>query len=221
MLEIKLEGASKRYQYEWIFRNLDLQMTSQSKIAITGSNGSGKSTFLKCLAGTIPLTEGKIQYFRAEKIIPESDYFKYLAFSAPYMELLEELTLKELLTFHFKFKKPIPGMDLSKMIQTLYLEKASNKQIQYFSSGMKQRLKLGLCFFSDVPLILLDEPTSNLDQRGCEWCLQLVENFGKDRMIFIGSNASKEYLFCDQELNIEEYKIGVQSPRKRVIRNKR
>ncbi|MDN3669915.1 ABC transporter ATP-binding protein [Echinicola jeungdonensis] len=217
MLEIKLEGASKRYQYEWIFKNLDLQAPAQAKIAITGSNGSGKSTFLKCLAGIIPLTEGKIQYKLSDKIIPETDYFKHLTFSAPYMELLEELTLKELLTFHFKFKNPIPGLDINKMIQILYLENAKNKQIQYFSSGMKQRLKLGLCFFSDAPLVLLDEPTSNLDQKGREWYLELADKYGENRMVFIGSNDPKEYSFCDQELSIEDFKISGQRTTKRMM----
>ncbi len=122
------------------------------------------------------------------------------------MELPEEFTLQELLTFHFQFKNPLPGIDLQQLPQIMYLENALNKQVLYFSSGMKQRLKLGLCFLSDVPLLLLDEPTSNLDQKGVEWYLNLVQKYGQDRMIFVCSNDEREYEFCDQQLNIENYK---------------
>ncbi|WP_186756250.1 ABC transporter ATP-binding protein [Echinicola salinicaeni] len=207
MLEVRLKHAAKRFQYDWIFRNLDLHISSNTKIAITGSNGSGKSTLLKCLAGTTPFTEGSVEYFYENTPIQAPELYQKLAISAPYMELPEEFTLFELLQFHFEFKSPIAGMNIKQMIEIMYLTAARNKQISYFSSGMKQRLKLGLCFFSDVPLLILDEPTSNLDKKGVEWYLSLVEKYGKNRTIFIGSNEPKEYSFCDQTLHIEDYKL--------------
>ncbi|MEX2594464.1 MAG: ATP-binding cassette domain-containing protein [Anditalea sp.] len=206
MLEIKLSEAGKRYQYEWIFKNLSLHIPSRAKIAITGSNGSGKSTFLKCLSGQIPFTEGKGAYSFNEKPVQESDIYKLLTISAPYLELPEEYTLKELLDFHFKFKNVVSGLDIQEISKIMYLETSLNKQILYFSSGMKQRLKLGLCFFSDVPLLLLDEPVSNLDQKGIAWYLDLIQNYGTDKTIFICSNDPREYSFCDQILHIENYK---------------
>lgn len=208
MLEISLSEAGKKYQYEWIFKNLSLHVPAWSKIAVTGSNGSGKSTFLKCLSGQIPLTEGKLSYVFNQKPSQESDYYKLLAISAPYLELPEEYTLKELLAFHFEFKNIAPGIDLAEIPKIMYLEKSINKQILYFSSGMKQRLKLGLCFFSDVPLLLLDEPASNLDQKGLAWYQDLVQQYGSQRTIFICSNDPREYAFCDQILHIEDFKIN-------------
>src|SRR5690606_22363249 len=181
MLEINLSDAGKKYQYEWIFKNLNLQVNDQAKIAITGSNGSGKSTFLKCLSGQIPLTEGKLSYVFNQKPIQESGYYKLLAISAPYLELPEEYTLKELLDFHFKFKNTASGVDLAEIPKIMYLEKSINKQILYFSSGMKQRLKLGLCLFSDVPLLLLDEPASNLDKKGIAWYQELIHTHGSQK----------------------------------------
>jgi ABC-2 type transport system ATP-binding protein len=207
MLEITLSGAGKRYQYEWIFRHLSIEIPACAKVAITGSNGSGKSTFLRCLSGQIPLTEGSVSYLLDKKPLSEDSYYQLLAISAPYLELPEEFTLKELLDFHFKFKNKIAGLDISEIPKIMYLENSLHKQIQYFSSGMKQRLKLGLCFFSDVPLLLLDEPVSNLDHKGIQWYHDLANNFGGDKTIFVCSNDSREYDFCDQVLNIEDYKI--------------
>ncbi|QDH79468.1 ATP-binding cassette domain-containing protein [Echinicola soli] len=207
MLEIRLTNAAKRFQYDWIFRNLDLHVKPTDKIAITGSNGSGKSTFLKCLAGINPFTEGGILYTLGQQHIADSEVYRYLSISAPYMELPEEFSLLELLRFHFNFKTPYQGMRPEEMIKVMYLEDAVNKQISYFSSGMKQRLKLGLCFFANASLLLLDEPTSNLDRRGSEWYRELVNSYGKDRTIFVASNDPAEYGFCSKNLSIEDYKL--------------
>ena len=103
MLEIKLRQASKRFQYEWIFKNMTLDLIPGSKTAIMGSNGSGKSTLLKCISGLIPTTEGKITYFLKGIQIPDAEIYRHLVISAPYLELPEEFTLIELLKFHFKF----------------------------------------------------------------------------------------------------------------------
>ncbi|MFD2203611.1 ABC transporter ATP-binding protein [Shivajiella indica] len=207
MIEIKLKGLGKRFQYDWIFKNLNYNISSGSTSAITGSNGSGKSTLLKCISGINPFTEGQIEYNLNGKEIPASDIFKYLVISAPYLELPEELSLTELLKFHFKFKDPIHDLDFGGMMRKMYLEEHRNKSIYQFSSGMKQRLKLGLCLFSDVPLVLLDEPTSNLDEKGSNWYLEMIGEFGKNKTILICSNDSKEYNFCKHHIHLEDYKL--------------
>lgn len=206
MFKIQLEKATKRFQYEWIFKNLDLTLESGESLAVTGSNGSGKSTLLKCISGAIPLTSGKINYINKNQSIPESDWFSYLSIAAPYMELPEEFNLEELLKFHFKFKNMLPDFTLGKIISTLYLEQHSKKPIAQFSSGMKQRVKLGIALFSDVPLIFLDEPTSNLDKKGIQWYQDLMDRYKSNRTIFVCSNEPREYEFCEQKIKLEDYK---------------
>jgi ABC-type multidrug transport system ATPase subunit len=206
MLKIHLTEASKRFQYEWIFRNLNLQLTQGDSLAITGGNGSGKSTLLKCISGAIPISDGKITFEQSGKEISGSDWYKYLALSAPYLELPEEFSLHELIDFHFKFKRPLNQIQPKELIETLYLGQHSNKPVSQFSSGMKQRLKLGLTIFSDVPVILLDEPTSNLDKKGVAWYSDLIANYQSNRTLIVCSNEPREYEFCNSKLAMEDFK---------------
>lgn len=205
-MKIQLTEASKRFQYEWIFKNLNLHLQSGDSLAVTGSNGSGKSTLLKCIAGSIPLSSGKITWADEQNEIPSSDWYQKLSISAPYLELPEEFTLNELLDFHFQFKSPIPEISISEMVKTMYLDQHANKPVSQFSSGMKQRVKLSLALFSDCPVVFLDEPTSNLDARGIAWYLELIKNFGLNRILIICSNEAREFEFCTKKIKLEEYK---------------
>ena len=177
-------------------------------MAITGNNGSGKSTLIKCLSAQMPLTEGEMTFFLDQKKwYLQKKFTSTLVISAPYVELPEEFTLKEFLEFHFQFKKPEDNINTKTLLKLLYLENAINKPISFFSSGMKQRLKLGICFFSQSPFVLLDEPTSNLDEKGIGWYREMISRFGKNKCIVIASNDPREYNFCEQILRLEDYKL--------------
>ncbi len=205
-MKIKLQEASKRFQYEWIFRNLTLELNQGDSLAITGGNGTGKSTLLKCISGSIPFSSGKMTFESEGKLIADSDWYQSLAISAPYLELPEEFSLIELIDFHFKFKRPLNQIQPKELIEILYLDQHVAKPVSQFSSGMKQRLKLGLALFSDVPVILLDEPTSNLDKKGIAWYTDLIRNFQKERILIVCSNEPREYEFCKQKLALEDLK---------------
>jgi len=207
-LSIILQNIGRRYNQEWVFRKLDYTFDYGKKYAILGPNGSGKSTLLKTLSGSLAPSEGKLHYKNSSgKDISHESIYEYLTIAAPYAELVEEFTLKEMLDFHFQFKSYLEGFDTPRIIDLLGLGKSANKQVQHFSSGMKQRLKLALACCSDSRVVLLDEPTSNLDTEGDRWYLSLIsETMHPDRLLIIGSNQEKEYIFCDETLNILEYK---------------
>ena len=206
MLTIQVQKAAKRFHYEWIFKNLDLELSSGDSLAITGGNGSGKSTLLKCLSGAIPLTQGSITYRTEGDLITEDQWFRSLAIATPYMELPEEFTLLEAIGFHFQFKKPYGHSIPEELVALLGLEKHQHKALSQFSSGMKQRVKLGLAIFSEVPLLLLDEPTSNLDKQGIAWYLDTMERCAKDRIVIVCSNEPREYAFCQNKISLEDFK---------------
>jgi ABC-type multidrug transport system ATPase subunit len=206
MFTLQVQNASKRFHREWIFKNLDLELSAGDTLAITGGNGSGKSTLLKCLSGAIPITQGSIEYRGATGILAEESWFRSLAIATPYLELPEEFTLNEALTFHFQFKKTLNQLTTQEILAILGLEKHQSKSISQFSSGMKQRVKLALAIFSEVPLLFLDEPTTNLDKQGVNWYLELIKRYAKDRILVICSNEPREYDFCEKKLSLEDFK---------------
>ena len=206
MFTIQVKNASKRFHNEWIFKNLDLELSSGDTLAITGGNGSGKSTLLKCLSGAIPLTSGTIQYQAGSTQISEEHWFRSLALATPYLELPEEFTLSEVINFHFQFKNPLQNRTTTEILEILGLEKHKSKAISQFSSGMKQRVKLALAIFSEVPLLLLDEPSTNLDSQGLSWYLKLIQQYASNRILVICSNDPREYDFCEKKITLEDFK---------------
>lgn len=202
MLSISLEKVSKSFNRQWIFKDLSLLWKQGRSYAITGPNGSGKSTLSSIMMGLSLPTHGNVMHHINGKPIEADQWYKHISFAAPYMEIIEEFTLLELLAFHFKFKSPVYGMSIYDIMETMYLSHAKRKQVAYFSSGMKQRLKLGLALFSDSRAVFLDEPTSNLDSRAKDWYLVQVEKVLKDRLVIVASNDPEEYAFCDEQIRI-------------------
>ena len=205
---IKLANAGKRFNRDWIFRSLNFEFFPGESYAITGPNGSGKSTLLQVLSGSMEVSEGKVQWLENSKALDDEKVHQYISIVAPYLELIEEFTATEFLEFHVKFKKLIPGITIAKILQLIGLENAANKQIRYYSSGMKQRIKLAQAFFSDVPILLLDEPCTNLDTAGIALYHQLVKEFAGGKTIVVSSNDEVEYSFCKRIIPIMAYKSG-------------
>lgn len=206
LLKISLENIGKKFKNEWIFRNLSFEFYKNDPVAIIGPNGSGKSTLMQSLAGAIPINEGKVTFENNKQGIPEEKWHELLSFSAPYLELIEEFTLAESVNFHTKFKPFQEDINTSNFLEILELEKHKDKSVKNFSSGMRQKLKLGLAFYSLNDIILLDEPTANLDQKGFEWYLENVVKVLENKIVIISSNEPKEYTFCKNHLNILNFK---------------
>ncbi|HRI26068.1 MAG TPA: ABC transporter ATP-binding protein [Ferruginibacter sp.] len=210
LMTISLTNTGKRYNREWIFRRFSYQFEQGKKYAITGPNGSGKSTLLQVIAGATLHNEGTIEYRQPESgtlgTLADTQHYKYLSIAAPYLELIEEMTAREMLSFHAGFKPFLPDADISSILETVGLKTATNKQIRYYSSGMKQRLKLAQAFFSDTPALLLDEPTTNLDADGIALYLTLISKYTKDRLVIVSSNVKQEYDFCEEVIAISSYK---------------
>lgn len=206
-MQIQLSDAGKKFNREWIFRGINFTFESGVSYAITGPNGSGKSTLLQAIAGSMQLAAGSIKWVENNQSIAPEKIYTRLSMAAPYLELIEEMTATELISFHASFKPLIPGISIAHILQLIGLEKAMNKQIRYYSSGMKQRVKLAQAIFSDSPLLLLDEPCTNLDSAGYDLYHSLISTYCGNKTIIVSSNDQHEFSFCKKSISILDYKM--------------
>lgn len=204
-MQIEAHGLSKRYAREWIFRDLTHTFRPGTATAILGPNGAGKSTLLNTLSSQLLPTAGTLTYMHQGRPVAADDVPPLLAYAAPYLELIEELTLTELLAFHTRFKPLQPGLTPAQLIERMYLENSRHKLVRDFSSGMKQRLKLALALYAAAPLLLLDEPTTNLDRAGVAWYHEHVRATLAGRTVLVSSNVPEEYDFCTEQLVITDF----------------
>ncbi len=205
-VQITVENVGKKFNAEWVLRRVNCHFQAGEKYAFTGANGSGKSTLIQLLMGQLPVSEGTIRYRQEGVSRHVDDWYRLLVLAAPYLELIEEFTLTELVAFHRRFKPFKNGSGVDDLIAFARLTPARHKLVRHFSSGMKQRLRLALAFQTDVPVVFLDEPTSNLDQEGVEWYLENISGLTADQLVIIGSNQLHEYEFCGNVISMADYK---------------
>ena len=205
-MRLNAQSLGRRYGRQWIFRQLSHAFQPGTATAILGPNGAGKSTLLSILAGQLLPTEGQVAYSLADKPLSVNEIPKYLAYCAPYLELPEDFTLLELLAFHTRLKPLRPGLSVAGLVDLMYLQKARHQPVRTFSSGMKQRLKLGLALYAAAPLLLLDEPTTNLDAQGAAWYQEHVARVrDAGRLVIVSSNVPAEYAFCEAQVLITDF----------------
>ena len=191
-MEVQAINLSKRYDYSWILRDWSYTFTAGSKIGVSGRNGSGKSTLIKMLSGFLPPSKGEVKHSIDGQAVSVDRLYKHAALVAPYTNLIQEFTVTEMFAFHTKLRKMQGGVSVEEFIDIVQLPKAK-QQIQYFSSGMNQRLQLALHILSDTPLLLLDEPTSYLDTNAKQWTYDLLDKHTTNRTVIISSNDVADF----------------------------
>ncbi len=206
-MSIQLLNISKRFRNEWIFRNVSLELKSTSCAAVTGSNGSGKSTILQIVSGYLSPSEGEVRWNLHGNSLTRENIFRHVAWCTPAMQLWDELTLRENITLFLQFKK-LPWTESEReFAQCIRLENQLDRSLKTFSSGMKQRVKLGMAILSDASIVLLDEPCSHLDAAGVAWYQSLLDNHLEKRIVVIASNRDERETFrCTEHLDINDFK---------------
>jgi ABC-type multidrug transport system ATPase subunit len=207
VISVSINNLGKKFGREWIFRNLSFEINAGDKLVILGGNGSGKSTLLQVISGFVSQNEGEIIYRNDSAVISSEKLKDLVSFASPYLQLVEDFTLEEMIEHAALFKPFKNSLSAKELMEKIELSQAKNKFIRQFSSGMKQRLKLGLAVLADTPLLLLDEPVSNLDRNAIEWYRNLMNDHMTDRTVIVCSNAiTEEYSFCKRELNVMDFK---------------
>lgn len=206
-MELQISQAGRRFNRDWIFRNLSCEIPSGAHVLVTGPNGSGKSTLLQAMSGFLSLSEGDIAYHENGTSIPIDTIWRKVALCTPYLDLFEDLTLNEAVRFQEGFRPFLAGWTSDAVLERTGLSAHRTKQLKHFSSGMRQRVKLALAILSDASLVLLDEPTSNLDREAIAWYRNLLAENTANRTVIVSSNDNlDEYLRADISIDITALK---------------
>jgi ABC-type multidrug transport system ATPase subunit len=206
-ISIHLRSVSKKYNREWIFKDLNLEIKPGERLALLGANGSGKSTLLQVVSGYLIPDKGQVNFNSGEVELKQEDSHELISYASPYLQLTEEFTLRELIEHTAVYKPFLNALKSTEVLEILELKHAGNKLLKHYSSGMKQRAKLGLAILANAPLLFLDEPLSNLDANGTKWYQSMIHTYAVKKTIVVCSNAVKdEYAFCEKELNMANHK---------------
>jgi len=206
-MRIELNSIGKRFNREWIFRNVTLQFEPNTATGIVGPNGSGKSTLLQCISGYLTTTSGSMQFQNKNGIVASEEVFKHVSMATPYLDQEEWLTLREAIVLQKRFKPFRNGLKTKEILQRSGLEHAADKYIRQFSSGMKQRSRLALAILADTDVLLLDEPASNLDKQGVQWFSELLRSEKTNRTVIICSNHHPDELaLTERQIDLSQFK---------------
>jgi len=204
---LHVSGISKVFNRRTIFYDVSFSLQETNSLAVTGRNGSGKSTLLKIIAGVLSPTHSNISLSLSEKQIDSRFRFQHIGFVAPYLQLYDEFTAWENLTIVRKIRGVSVDDDyLLGLLRRMSLEERKGDLLRTFSSGMKQRLKYAFALLHQPPILLLDEPTTNLDESGHEAVYDIIEEQKRRGIVIIATNDPDEVKLCDQVLNLD--KVG-------------
>ncbi|MEO6189109.1 MAG: ATP-binding cassette domain-containing protein [Saprospiraceae bacterium] len=203
-MEIITQHLSKRFtSSKWILRDINLHFISGNRYGISGPNGSGKSTLLSLLAGLSMPSKGEVYHKKEGHNISPIHWQKHLSIAAPYSDLFDYLSLNEIVEFNCSVKKLRSSITHNEFLRITKFHEQQDQLIKNFSSGMKQRLKLGLAILTESNIIFLDEPRTNLDATAQDWYIHCLDEYTKDAMVIIASNDMDDFGQMDQMIELE------------------
>ena len=205
MFQIDCHNLSKSFGLTPIFKNFTYKF-DEGSYGIAGANGSGKSTLIKILSGFLTPTNGNISFIHGDKAVEIEDLYRHVSIAAPYIELYPDLTVLESIDYQSKFKSWYPSLNNKSILDLSELSLAKDRPVKFLSSGMRQRLKLTLCLLSDTNVMILDEPTTNLDINAQNWFAELFKIYGKNRLSLIASNEIFDLDLCQKRLLMQDFK---------------
>lgn len=201
-LTISAEAVGKRFGRNWIIQDFTDSFASGEKVGIKGRNGSGKSTLLRILCGQLTPSRGQLSFVLNGREVKTADFYRYVSWTGPYLEIVEELSIADFLRFHFGIKPLRKGIALEDVPAMLELDRVRNRKLSDCSSGMRQRVMLGSALYANTPLLLLDEPTVTLDEAAVAWFHSQLSAYGAGRLVFVASNDADDLVGCRRVISL-------------------
>ena len=207
-ITIIADGIEKRFTQRPVFKRVSFEARSSEIIAITGQNGAGKSTLLKIIANVLSPTKGTQIWQHGNSKLDNDGIRVRMGFAAPYLELYDELTAVE----HVEFVAAMKGIPFTadkalELLEEFGLDPKiakGDRRLRAYSSGMKQRVRCAMAFACSPSALLLDEPTSNLDDVGTAIMLQQATKAAeRGAIVFIATNDERERATAHREIRLE------------------
>lgn len=198
-------GLTKSFNRKAVLKGVSFKANGGDVVAITGPNGSGKSTLLRILSGLLQPDQGQRAVTVAGVAVADNLIIAHCGFTAPYINLYEELTPRELLEFvmQCRGRSRAANKSISTMLEITGLSEFAEQRMETLSTGLRQRCSIAACFIHDPEIIILDEPYLALDQAGRAMLLQRILNM-KERgsIIFLATNDERDVRECDTVINL-------------------
>lgn len=205
-IKIVAENVTKDFNRKPVFQNISFSLSSPSSLAITGKNGAGKSTLSKIISGLITPSRGSIKYLIENQVIDAEGFKHYVGFVSPYLNLYDEFTALENLQYLSRIRSSIiqNAERYRELLELVGLWQRRNDFVCTFSSGMKQRLKYAFALLHKPQVLILDEPTSNLDFDGVEFVKAVVAEQKNSGILIVATNDAKEADWCETKLHLDK-----------------
>lgn len=205
MITLTVKQLKKSFGPNIVFSDVSFSHQANA-LGIAGSNGSGKSTFLKCLGSLLPPSAGNITWQDNGTALNKTALKNKLGYAAPYINLYNELSCRENLEFISKVRHQSDSIKTKDLwLSKVGLKNAIDQPFGKLSTGQQQRLRLASALFYDPDILLLDEPGSNLDEEGRNLIKEIVTAFdAPDKLIIIASNNPDELDLCERIFSIEK-----------------
>ncbi len=210
-IHLIVKDLKKTFNRRLVFNKLSFEVKSGERIVVTGKNGSGKSTLLKILCGVLTESSGFFEYFFNDKKIDRENIYQIVGLVSPYLVLYDEFTALENLNLFSKIRNlNINDEHIIKILERVGLYDRRNDLVRTYSSGMKQRIKYASAILHNPLVLLLDEPTSNLDIEGKNFVDDLIYNFRDDGIVIIATNETQDFKYGQRIINLDDYKNNQQ-----------
>ncbi|MCK4893133.1 MAG: ATP-binding cassette domain-containing protein [Calditrichae bacterium] len=201
MWTVEATDICQRFNRRLIFENISFEVSSGHSLAISGPNGSGKTTLVKIICQLLRPTAGKMLIKNEDELITSHEIYPYLGLVGPYLQLYHNLTAFENYTFFSRIRgRTVDTQEFKSLMGQLGLKSREFDEIRTFSSGMMQRLKYVMAIMHHPEILLVDEPTANLDEEGSEIVYELMESQKKKKILILATNEPEELKFGDEKI---------------------
>ncbi|MEM8485659.1 MAG: ABC transporter ATP-binding protein [Bacteroidota bacterium] len=208
MNKLTLDNVAKRFGRRILFRKLSCAVEGGQALAITGANGSGKSTLLKIIAGVMTPTKGDVDLeLSGEKVLPPDRPLR-TGFVSPYLNVYDGFSARENLEFIARARRlSLAGQTIDDLIALVTLKGREHDLVKTYSSGMKQRVKFAAAMLTKPDVLILDEPTTNLDAAGIAMVRTVMDmQRSRNGILILASNNVDEAAWCNASVNIEDHR---------------